>query len=118
MPTRKTTDALEIVDREFFRGKPAMQTLLADAREGAEVALALYRMRERAGLSQRELARRAGTTASVICRLENADYEGHSLALLRRIADALDYRVELRFRHGRFRARSHAASDRAGRSAL
>ena len=30
-----------------------------------------------------------GTTASVICRLEDSDYEGHSLAMLRRIAGAV-----------------------------
>jgi hypothetical protein len=38
-----------------------------------------------------------GTTASVICRLEDADYEGHSLAMLRRIAAALGKRAEIRF---------------------
>ncbi|PYT31567.1 MAG: hypothetical protein DMG57_04760 [Acidobacteria bacterium] len=38
-----------------------------------------------------------GTTASVICRLEDADYEGHSLAMLRRIGGALNQRVEIRF---------------------
>ena len=38
-----------------------------------------------------------GTTASVICRLEDADYEGHSMAMLNRIAGALDRRVEIRF---------------------
>jgi hypothetical protein len=38
-----------------------------------------------------------GTTTSVICRLEDADYQGHSLAMLRRVADALNKRVELRF---------------------
>ena len=32
-----------------------------------------------------------------ICRLEDADYQGHSLAMLRRIANALNKRVELRF---------------------
>ena len=37
------------------------------------------------------------TTASVICRLEDADYEGHSLAMLNRIAEAMDRRVEIRF---------------------
>ena len=31
------------------------------------------------------------------CALEHADYEGHSLAMLNRIAAALDQRVELRF---------------------
>ena len=38
-----------------------------------------------------------GTTPSVISRLEDDDYEGHSLAMLRRIASALNKRVEIRF---------------------
>jgi len=38
-----------------------------------------------------------GTTASVISRPEDADYEGHSMAMLRRIAAALNKRVEIRF---------------------
>ena len=38
-----------------------------------------------------------GTTNTVISRLENDDYEGHSLAMLRRIAAALGKRVEVRF---------------------
>ena len=44
----------------------------------AEIARKIYDLRMKADLSQRELAKRVGTTASVICRLENADYEGHS----------------------------------------
>jgi transcriptional regulator with XRE-family HTH domain len=43
------------------------------------------------------LAKKVGTTASAICRLEDADYEGHSLAMLRRIAEALGKRIEIRF---------------------
>jgi len=50
-----------------------------------------------ASLAQTQLARLIGTTASVICRLEDADYEGHSLASLRRIASALNQRVEICF---------------------
>ncbi len=38
-----------------------------------------------------------GTTQSVIARLESADYSGHSLKMLHRIARALDLRLELRF---------------------
>ena len=38
-----------------------------------------------------------GTTQSVISRLEDADYEGHSLAMLNRIAAAVERRVEIRF---------------------
>jgi transcriptional regulator with XRE-family HTH domain len=48
-------------------------------------------------LSQRQLAKRIGTSASVICRLEDANYEGHSLAMLNRIAAALKQRVEISF---------------------
>jgi hypothetical protein len=43
------------------------------------------------------LAKLVGTTPSAICRLEDADYEGHSLAMLNRIAAALKQRVEIRF---------------------
>jgi len=63
----------------------------------ARVARKLYDLRTGAGLTQKELADRVGTTASVISRLEDADYEGHSLSMLRRIADALDQKVEIRF---------------------
>jgi transcriptional regulator with XRE-family HTH domain len=54
-------------------------------------------LRTKAGLTQAQLGKLIGTTASVICRLEDADYEGHSLAMLRRIAAALNQRVEIRF---------------------
>ena len=63
----------------------------------AEIARKIYQLRAAAKLTQRQLAKRVGTTASVICRLEDADYEGHSLAMLQRIAAALNKRVEIRF---------------------
>src|SRR5258705_9307940 len=63
----------------------------------ADIARKIYDLRTKAGLSQRQLAAKIGTTASVICRLEDADYDGHSLGVLKRIADALDKRVEIRF---------------------
>jgi transcriptional regulator with XRE-family HTH domain len=63
----------------------------------AEIARKIYDLRTKAGLSQRELAKKVGTSASAICRLEDADYDGHSLSMLKRIAEALDKRVEIRF---------------------
>ncbi|MDR3621470.1 MAG: helix-turn-helix domain-containing protein [Paludisphaera borealis] len=63
----------------------------------AEIGRQIYDLRTNAGLTQSELAKAVGTTASVISRLEDADYDGHSLAMLRRIARALDQRVEIRF---------------------
>ena len=57
----------------------------------------IHDARTRAGLSQRELAALIGTKQPVIARLEDADYEGHSLTMLQRIAEALDQRLEIRF---------------------
>ena len=70
---------------------------LAEAEANDTVARKIFELRKRAGLTQQQLANMVGTTTSVICRLEDADYTGHSLAMLRRIAAALDKRVELRF---------------------
>jgi ribosome-binding protein aMBF1 (putative translation factor) len=96
--TRKSTsDAVEILHRRFFEGRPERRALLEEERANAAVARQLCGLREAAGLLQRELARLVGTTASVICRLEDADYEGHSLAMLRRIAAVLQKRVDIRF---------------------
>ena len=63
----------------------------------ADVASQIYKLRSRSGLSQRQLAAKVGTTGSVICRLEDADYEGHSLSMLRRVATALDREVKIVF---------------------
>ena len=98
MNKRKSkTDALSIVHKRFFDGKPERMAELEEARANDTVARKIYALRKAAGLSQRELAKLIGTTASVICRLEDADYEGHSLAMLTRVAAALDRRVEIRF---------------------
>jgi transcriptional regulator with XRE-family HTH domain len=61
-----------------------------------EAAQLVHDMRSGADLSQRELARKVGTSASAINRLESADYEGHTIAMVRRIATALNRRLELR----------------------
>jgi transcriptional regulator with XRE-family HTH domain len=92
-----TSDAVEILHRRYFEGKPERMALLRQARLDADVAQKVYDLRTEAGLTQRQLAERVGTTASVICRLEDAAYEGHSLSLLQRIAAAVGRQVEVRF---------------------
>ncbi len=94
---RPTTDAVEILHRRYYIGKPDRLAALEEARANDAVARRIAALRQQAGLSQRQLAKLVGTTASVICRLEDADYEGHSLTMLYRIAAALNRRVEVRF---------------------
>jgi ribosome-binding protein aMBF1 (putative translation factor) len=93
---RKTSDATEVLRRRFVEGDAEMETLVRQERDNLDVAQQLYDLRTQAGLTQQQLADLVGTTASVICRLEDADYEGHSLNMLRRVAAALGSRVEVR----------------------
>ena len=74
-----------------------MVALVEQEQANLDVAREIYELRIKAKLSQAELARKVGTTQSVISRLEDADYDGHSLAMLRRIASALEKRIEIRF---------------------
>lgn len=98
MPRKKTTsDALEILDRRYYAGKPGRVAKLAKVRDDMEIGRLIQNLRAESGLTQRELAKLVGTTASVICRVEDADYEGHSLTMLRRIAAAMKKRLEIRF---------------------
>jgi ribosome-binding protein aMBF1 (putative translation factor) len=96
MRKKTTTDALKIL--AWMTGKsPQRQRQFEEELVNREVASKIYQLREKAKLSQAELARRVGTTQSVISRLEDADYDGHSLAMLNRIAAAVERRVEIRF---------------------
>ena len=67
------------------------------AGEAWDVALQLTALREQAGLSQAELARKLRTTQQQISRLESPAYEGHSLSMLRRVARVLNAQVRVTF---------------------
>jgi DNA-binding XRE family transcriptional regulator len=101
-----TTDALEILQRRYYQGRPDRIAALDLARANADIARQIRTLRTHAKMTQRQLAALVGTTASVICRLEDAEYDGHSLAMLRRIAAALDRRLQIRFVSAKLRAAS------------
>lgn len=93
---RKTNDALVILDR-LVGDDPKMRSALADQWINFEIAQVVYDARTQAGLTQGQLARRIGTTQSVISRLEDSDYGAQSLKMLRRIARALDLYLRISF---------------------
>jgi len=90
----KKRDALDQLMDKFVGHDPKRQAMLDEEIVNVEAAQLVYDLRKKAGLTQRELAKKVGTTASVICRMEQADYEG-SLPMLRRVAVALNRRLEL-----------------------
>lgn len=95
MPRQKTTDAMNILKNQI-KDEPDAQEMLQEATVNARVAQAIYKARTEAGLSQRALAKLIDTKQPVIARLEDADYEGHSLSMLQRIAEALNKKIDIK----------------------
>ena len=92
---RKTKDAVKILHTRYIKDDSESKKLLEQARQQSDIAEKIYNLRKQAGISQTELADLVGTTQSVISRLEDADYTGHSLEMLRRIAAALHCKVKI-----------------------
>ncbi len=90
----ETNDALKIIQKSIDRD-PELQEMVRESSINAQVSLIIYDVRKQAGLTQKQLADLIGTTQSVIARLEDADYEGHSLSMLARIAAALDRKIKI-----------------------
>ena len=92
----RTKDAEAVLDR-LAGGDPTIRKHVEEHKLNMRVAEMVLEAREAAGLTQAQLAEIVGTSQSAISRLEDADYEGHSLSMLKRIGDALHQRLELRF---------------------
>lgn len=97
MVCEKRTDAVEILHRRYIKGDPEQEVLLQVERAYAEVAHLIYACRVVVGLSQTQLAKRVGTTQSVISRLEDADYAGCTVNTLSRLAGAMGCRLTIGF---------------------
>jgi len=89
--------ALQFAYERYVGEDPELAAAFEEELSAADIASQIYNLRKRAGLSQRQLAAKVGTTASVICRLEDSDYGGHSLSMLKRIAAALGRQVKILF---------------------
>lgn len=85
---------------ELIRGElrdPEFAREYAEAKEEWMLAIQLARLRRERGLTQEQLAEMVGTRQQNIARIENPDYSGHSLSLLRRVARALGMVVHVEF---------------------
>ena len=90
----KSSRHSEIV-AEKSRKSATYRKAFARTLQQIDLALLVREMREDAQLTQAELARKVGTTQSVIARLEDAEYTGHSLTMLERIAAACGMALKL-----------------------
>ncbi|BAZ44331.1 hypothetical protein NIES4102_13390 [Chondrocystis sp. NIES-4102] len=94
MKTQTTTDGMTIIE-QMIGDNASLKQMYEEATINAHVAQLIYDARCQANLSQKELAQMIGTTQSVISRLEDADYQGHSLSMLSRIAQATGRQVKI-----------------------
>ena len=89
-----TTNAVDILKKRLGDSAELGQQINQE-KERFSAACLIHDARTKAGLTQKELAAKVGTKQSVISRMENADYEGHTLGMLLKVAEALDMRLNL-----------------------
>ena|SRR3989338_11096274 len=99
---------MKLPNRRFKMAQPYFDKMLRDPeirmqyekeRAKTTIAYAIKAARTRSGLTQSQLAKKVGTTQSVIARLESGtDQRTPSLDLLARIASACDAELELGFK--------------------
>lgn len=66
--------------------------------EEFELLESILRLREKAGMTQKVLAKKAGISQSVYSHLERNGFRNASLATLRKIADVLDAHLTVKIR--------------------
>ena len=74
-------------EKQFYRGL-----------EKTRIALEIASYREKAGLTQEELATLTDTSQSAIARLEDPDYNSYSITSLRKIGEALNLELIVTYR--------------------
>ena len=114
MKTKRNDDFHEYLNEQLK--DPKFAAVFDEEKEKIDLAIKILKFRQGAGLSQKELAARIGTTQSVIARMENPEYSGYSVRMLRRIATALGARLSIDFKpikHSRLSLQLHRPSRRA-----
>lgn len=94
---KKITSAREILHRRLYKGNE--QRIAERDATWREMALGdkIRRLREDAGITQQRVADELGTQRSAISRIEDADYDDHSMETLRRVAELFDMRLIIDF---------------------
>jgi ribosome-binding protein aMBF1 (putative translation factor) len=88
----KSNNAIKILEK-MTGNDTELEAIIAEESINAEVAQLIYAARTKAGLTQKQLAELMGTKQPVIAILEDANYEGHSLSMLQKIAHVLNQKV-------------------------
>ncbi len=92
----KLTDFDDFLKKELRR--PEVKKEYDALEEEYQLATELIKLRQKAGLTQRELAKKAKTSQPCIARLESGRYQNVSMAFLRKVSRALGVEPHISFR--------------------
>lgn len=93
---RRIKDDLDRTIEKILKEDPSFQEELDKAEQAWDIALQLYDLRKKMGLTQTELAKLVGTKQSNIARIESADYTGYTLKTLEKVTKALKAKLEIK----------------------
>ena len=88
------SDAVELMDR-WYGNIPHWDDLVAEEEFKMQVGQAVYDLRNAVGMSQADLARLIGANQATVSKVENADYDGHTIEVLKRVCFALHTKISI-----------------------
>lgn len=93
---KRVKDDLDKTMERILTEDPSFQEELDKADQAWDIAFRIRDLREKAGLTQKELAKLLGTRQSNISRIEDADYTRYTLTTLEKVTKALKAKLEVK----------------------
>lgn len=93
---RRKKDDLDRLTEKLVKQNPSLKEEFKKSDMALDVARQIYDLRKKAGLTQKQLADRMGTSQPHVARIESADYRSYSRKSLEKVAKVLNARVEVR----------------------
>ena len=91
---KRVSDAVELMDR-WYGNIPNWDEMVAEEEFKMQVGQALYDLRNAVGMSQTDLARLIGANQATLSKVENADYNGNTIEVLKRVCFALHTKISV-----------------------
>lgn len=94
MQTKKTN--YDHYVEETLKQHPKLKYELKEAGVARDLAVQIYNFRQKARLTQKQLAERMGTSQSNVSRMESGDYSSYTIDTLYKVTKALNADFEIK----------------------
>lgn len=92
----KPKDDLDKLTEKLLKEDPSLKEEFDKADQAWDIAFQIRDLRQKVGLTQKQLAELVGTKQSNIARIEDADYTRYTLTTLEKVTRALKAKLEVR----------------------